>query len=420
MKFTQAEIDRLEPPPGKTPGKKGDQILWDDALPNFGVRIREGGSKTYVIQYKIGAQQRRKTLGSTKALTLEQARKLAKKDLGKVAAGEDPQAEKKAARAAVTATDTFKAVADQFLKYQATQLRPSTLSAVKRYLLEHFKRLHALKIDAVPRREIASILKTISDNHGPVAADRACSAISSLFAYAMREGLIEATPVSNMNKYAGTTSRDRVLKDEELATIWLAVGDDDYGRIIKLLILTGQRRDEIAGLRRDELGDGVLEIPGERTKNHRPHIVPLSDAARLIIDHQAKKTNRAKIFGRGEGGFSGFSKAKKELDAKLPGIKPWTVHDIRRSVATRMAELKNKDDNPLIEPHIIEAVLNHVSGYRSGVAGVYNKAAYLGPKTAALNLWTNHLKVVVAKASGANVSRLTDRSRGLARRGNSA
>jgi integrase len=146
----------------------------------------------------------------------------------------------------------------------------------------------------------------------------------------------------------------------------------------------------------------------------------LSDAARLIIDHQAKKTNRAKIFGRGEGGFSGFSKAKKELDAKLPGIKPWTVHDIRRSVATRMAELKNKDDNPLIEPHIIEAVLNHVSGYRSGVAGVYNKAAYLGPKTAALNLWTNHLKVVVAKASGANVSRLTDRSRGLARRGNSA
>ncbi len=387
---------------------KPDHFAWDDKLPGFGIRTRDG-RRTYVVQYKLGAQQRRMTIGSTAKLTREQAVKEAKKIFGKVAAGEDPQGAKKAARFAATATDTFGAVAEQFLAYQAGQLRPSTLSAVKRYLLEYFKQLHGLKIDAVPRREIASILKTISNNHGPVAADRACSAISSLFAWAMREGLIEATPVSNMNKYAGTTSRDRVLKDKELAAIWLAVGDDDYGRIIKLLILTGQRRDEIAGLHRDEIGDGVLEIPGERTKNHKPHIVPLSDAARLIIEHQTKKTNRAKIFGRGEGGFSGFSKAKKELDAKLPGIKPWTVHDIRRSVATGMAELKDKDDNPLIEPHIIEAVLNHVSGYRSGVAGVYNKAAYLGPKTVALNLWTNYLKVVVAKASGANVERLSDR-----------
>ncbi len=401
MKFTQSAIDKFNLPAGKI-----DFISFDEALPGFGVRIREGGSKGYVIQYKIGNQNRRMTLGSTKELTLEQARRKAKIELGKVANGEDPQGAKKAARTAATATDTFKAVSEQFLDYQAKQLRPSTLAAVRRYLLEHFKRLHALKIDAVPRREIASILKTISDNHGPVAADRACSAISSLFAWAMREGLIEATPVTNMNKYAGSTSRDRVLKDKELGAIWLALDDDDYGRIIKLLILTGQRRDEIASLHRSEIGDGVLEIPGERTKNHRPHIVPLSDAARLIIEHQTRKTSCSKIFGRGEGGFSGFSKAKKELDAKLTGIKPWTVHDIRRSVATGMAELKDKDENPLIDPHIVEAVLNHVSGYRSDVAGVYNKAAYLRPKARALDLWANHLKVVVAQASGANVSRL--------------
>ena len=131
-------------------------------------------------------------------------------------------------------------------------------------------------IEVVTRREVASVLATIAKEHGKVAADRARSALSAMFAWAVGDGLADINPVIGTNKHAGTTSRDRVLSDEELARIWLALDDDDYGRIVKLLILTGQRRDEIADLRRSEITETAIELPGERTKNHRPHVVPLS------------------------------------------------------------------------------------------------------------------------------------------------
>jgi integrase len=403
MKLKQSNVDKIELPVGKTAGKTGDRIEWDDDLPGFGLRIREGGSRNYIIQYKIGGQQRRKTLGSTRELTLEQARKQARKDLGRVANGEDPQAEKAAARA--TSTESFGAVAERFIKYQANHLRPSSLYSTTNYLRNYCKRLHALKVEAITKREIASVVSSVAENHGKVAADRCGSAISALFAWAVAEGLVEANPAVGLNKHAGMTSRDRVLKDDELAAIWLALDDDDYGRIVKLLILTGQRRDEIAGLRWSEVNGGI-ELTSERTKNHRSHIVPLSDLARDILGPRPDPIERDLIFGSRSGGYSGFSKSKAKLDAKLP-IKAWQVHDIRRSVATGMAELG-------VEPHIVEAVLNHVSGHRSGVAGVYNKAVYLEPKTKALDLWANHIAVIVAQSSGANVKPLPPTRRGAA------
>ena len=170
MKLTQVVINKGAI---NTEGK-ADFIAWDDDLPGFGLRIREGGSRNYVIQYKIGAQNRRMTIGSTKTLTLEQARKAAKKHLGSVANGEDPQGEKHAVRA--TATETFGAVAGRFLEYQTKRLRPSTYNATKLYLMDRCKRLHGLKIEDVTRREISSVLGTIASHNGPVAADRARSA----------------------------------------------------------------------------------------------------------------------------------------------------------------------------------------------------------------------------------------------------
>ena len=178
-----------------------------------------------------------------------------------------------------------------------------------------------------------------------------------------------------------------------------------------MLILTGQRRDEIADLRRSEITESAIELPGERTKNKRQHVVPLSAQAEAIIDEPLAAANRATVFGSRFDGFSGFSKSKAKLDAKLPRMAPWQLHDIRRSVATGMAELG-------IEPHIIEAILNHVSGHRSGVAGVYNKATYLEAKTKALELWAQHIGVIVAQASGANIILHPARSGTFTRRGN--
>ena len=195
MRLTQSIVDRLELPVGKT-----DHIAWDDANPGFGLRAREGGSRVYICQYKIGTKTRRLTLGSTTKLTLEQARKEAKKQLGKVAAGGDPQGEKLASRA--TAAETFKAIADAFIRFQTARLRESSLYSTQLYLTAYCRRLHGLKVADITRREIASMLGTIAGDHGPVAADRARSALSAMFAWAIGAGLVDANPVIGTNKHA--------------------------------------------------------------------------------------------------------------------------------------------------------------------------------------------------------------------------
>src|SRR5262249_52908513 len=158
--------------------------------------------------------------------------------------------------------------------------------------------------------------------------------------------------------------------DKELATLWNSLPDNDYGRIVRLLILTGCRRDEIGSLRWSEIDRDarLIALPGERTKNGRIHDVPLSKAALEIIDATPRRVDRDFVFGEGKGGFSGWSKAKAALDTQL-NLKPWRLHDLRRTASTRMADAG-------VQPHIIEAVLNHISGHKAGVAGVYNRSTY--------------------------------------------
>jgi integrase len=183
--------------------------------------------------------------------------------------------------------------------------------------------------------------------------------------------------------------RDRVLTLPEIKAVWDACRDDDYGDIIRLLILTGQRANEIAALRWEEVHDEMIVLPGERTKNHRAHVVPLSDAAKSILSKRDR--DRRFVFGRDDTGFSGWGNAKKALEARTrPAItERWTPHDIRRSVVTHMAERVG------VLPHIIEAVVNHQSGHKDGIAGIYNKATYDREKREALNLWAEHVMTLV-------------------------
>jgi integrase len=152
-----------------------------------------------------------------------------------------------------------------------------------------------------------------------------------------------------------------VVKPEELAAIWRAAGNDDFGRIVKLLMFTGQRREEIAAVAWSELDPErrLWTIPGARTKNKREHEVPLSDQALALIPE--RRPGRDLVFGRGKGGFSGFSNCKDRLD-KATGIAPWRLHDLRHSWVTNAAEIG-------VEPHIIEACVNHQSGHKAGIAG---------------------------------------------------
>jgi integrase len=385
MKLRQSAVAKIPLPRGKA-----ETIYFDDELPGFGLRVRAGGSRGYIVQYKVGTKQRRMTLGSVKELSLTTARVTARDVLAKVHLGNDPQGEKAMAR--VTAAETFKAVAERFLARQEKRLRPSSYSSTKLYLSKHWKPLHELKLNKIGRAEVASRLASIADSSGAVSADRARAALSAMYAWAIREGLSDANPVIGTNKAAEGKSRDRVLTAPELTAIWNALPEGNYGHIVKLLILTGTRREEIAGLRHAEIDfkSRRVSLPAERTKNHRAHDIPLSEAAYGLLTSLPMRKGRELVFGAGIGGFQGWTKSKAALDAKLNnGMAPWRLHDLRRTVATGMAELG-------VQPHIVEAVLNHVSGHKAGIAGIYNRAIYAPEKAAALELWGQHVMKIAA------------------------
>jgi integrase len=379
----------------KLPAGKNEAIFFDDDIPGLGLRLRAGGSRILVFQYKLGSKQRRMKIGAVGALEFGAARDKAKEYYARVQLGEDPAGDKADAKA--KAAETFEAAADLFLARQRAHLRPRSYVDVERHLLTHAKTLHQLQLAKIERRDIATVIATITKNSGAVTGNRVRTSLCTFFGWAMREGLLEANPVINTNRNKEHT-RERVLSPAELRLIWNALGDDDFGAIMKLLALTGQRAGEIAGLRWSEVRDLELVLPGERTKNHRAHTIPLSEPARAILATIGARPRRADaagklrdlVFGIGDGPFSGWSNSKEALDARLAEMNGsplghWTPHDLRRSFATHAAEFIG------MQPHIIEACLNHVSGHRAGVAGIYNRAMYEPEKRAALTRWAEHL-----------------------------
>jgi integrase len=394
MKFTQATVTKFKMPEGKL-----EHIEFDDSVPGFGLRVRNGGERehrTYILHYKIGPKQRRMTLGNVAKIDLDEAHRKARKLFGKIADGKDPANEKAVAR--TEASHTFDVIASEFLRVQQAKLKRRTLIETQRFLLKHWKPLHRLSLASISRTTVAAQLRIIAKDHGLVSTDRARAALSAFFTWAMGEGLAEANPVIGTNKAAGESkARDRVLTDNELTTVWSGLPENDYGRIVRLLILTACRRDEIGSLRWSEINKEarLITLPGERTKNGRTHDVPLSKIALEIIDSIPRRVNRDFVFGVGAGGFSGWSKAKATLDAQL-GLKAWRLHDLRRTASTRMGDVG-------VQPHIIEAVINHVSGHKAGVAGVYNRSTYEAEKRAALEALSNYVMVAVEKAGSGNV-----------------
>ncbi len=388
MRLTRTNINRLQLPEGKN-----DLIVFDDALPGFGIRVRAGGKRVWIAQYRLGAKQRRITLGNVEAVDPDEARKLAKATLAKVHLGSDPQAEKGDARA--RAAVTFGAVGERYLSYAKGRLKPRSYEEVERHLTKHWAPLRGLQLHKVTRANVAGRLNEIAKDHGPFAANRSRASLSAMFGWAMRQGEVDSNPVIGTGKATEEVSRDHVITEVELAAIWNACREDDYGRIVRLLILTGQRREEVGALRVAEInvGAALWTIPRSRTKNNLEHEIPLAQAALELLQQVQLEEGQSRVFGKGSGGFSGWSKAKAALDTRIAKsgviVRPWRLHDIRRTVATRMGDLGTL-------PHVIEAVLNHVSGHRAGVAGVYNRAHYRAEKRRALDRWGDHLISLVS------------------------
>jgi integrase len=390
MRFTRQSVNALTIPDGKP-----YHIEWDEALPGFGVRVNPTG-KVWVVQYRAAGKSRRETLGRVDTISLDVARETARKTLARVQLGADPLAEK--AYAEALSRVTFEAVAARYLKHAQVRLKARSYEEVERHIKKHWSPLQGLPVHKIERALIATNLERIAEDSGPVASNRARSALSSLFAWAMGTGLVEANPVVGTIAAAQEVSRDHVISDVELAAIWNACRDDDHGRIVRLLILTGQRRDEVGGMKWQELdlANHLWTLPASRTKNSLAHEVPLPETAIAILLNTPKRERREYVFGEGKGGFSGWSKSKKLLDVRIAGagaaIQPWRLHDLRRTVATRLGDLG-------VLPHVVEAILNHVSGHKAGVAGIYNRSLYRSEKRNALTLWDAHVQALHSTAS---------------------
>jgi integrase len=366
---------------------KPDHVFWDDALPGFGCRLR-GVSKSWIIQYRIGAQQRRESLGDVRKVALEDARRVARQRFAEIELGHDPAAAKAKIRAAAAmAKLTLGSVADRYLDVKRDVLRAYSHRTIARYFAVHWLPLRDRPLDTIRRADVAARLQEIVKAHGRVAAARARAHLSALFNWAMREGLCESNPVAITNDPgAGLRPRERVLTDQELKVIWAACEDDDFGNIVKLLILTGARRQEIGSLKWDEIDfdTGVMTIPGSRTKNARALALTLPAVALDILRSTPRR--RDFVFATRGAGFTSWSTSMAALRRRLSvPLASFSLHDLRRTFRTGIGKLG-------VPPHIAELAIGHV---KAGIVAVYDKHRYEGEVAAALAQWAEHVTAIV-------------------------
>jgi integrase len=390
-------------------------ILWDSLTPSLGVRITERGHKSFLIQRRVNGRMVKLTIGEYPALGLASAREKALEALREMERGIDPRQSKPPS---VTATglrrDSFEGAVESYIKRQVEKnLGLRTQQEVTRTLRKVLvPQWGTLPVRDIGPRQIVEALDTFMDADKPIMANRTYSILHRFFNWCIERHLIDTNPAARVRKPAKETTRARVLDDDELRAVWLACESLGwpFGPMFRLLILTGQRRNEVAGMCWNEIDDatGLWTIPAFRTKNRREHVVPLP----LSAIAQLRGTPRfvgaldkppGYVFTTtGKTAVSGFSRAKSKLDTEAAktrvqqvsegvpprgskgGIPPWTVHDLRRTCATGMGALG-------VPPHIIETVLNHSSGFRAGVAGVYQRQAYMDERRQALNAWADHV-----------------------------
>lgn len=394
-RFTAKTVAALNVPPGKA-----DLLAWDAMVKGFGAKISAGGSRKWIVQFRPADQRgtKRMTIGDITSMSLDDAREKAKGMLADVTKGHDPHAARAAAKAENNLTVSV--LMERYLRHCEAREKPQrsgTLYLIKLYLGRHWQPLHQMPANALKLRDVAARLDKIAEDSGGVTANRCRAALSAVFSWAVKRGLVDSNPVAGTDRNE-ERPRERVLSETELAAIWSACRNDSHGRILKLLILTGQRRDEVGGLTDAELDldAATWTLPGARAKNGATHVIPLSPLAVDILRTAPRLDGRAFIFGAGNGPFSGWSRCKRRIDDRIAKalkapLPAWTLHDLRRSTATHLADVLG------VAPHLVETLLNHRSGVRGGVGAVYNRGRYLTELREALDRWAEHVAGITAK-----------------------
>ena len=387
-KLTPKGIDALPPATVKR------YEVRDTIVPGLHVRVSSAGSKVFYVSARHDGRTRRIKIGPYPTLSLADAREKAQSILRDIILGtygREPE----------TPTPTLGEVIPDFIDLYA---RPRNRDWKEtQSVLQKFKPLFSRPMDEIKRADIVRVLDTIVAGGTPVRANRALAAVKKLFSWCVDRGVVETSPVAALKPPTKEVPRDRVLTTAEVVTCWHGATDEGapFEQFVHMLALTGQRRGEVAEMRWSEIDfdASTWTIPAKRVKNASLHVVPLSTLALATLRSVPRFLNSDFVFTTtGRSPISGFGRLKRRLDDALPdSTEDWRFHDIRRTVATNMAMLG-------VQPHVIEAVLNHKTGILSGVAATYNRHLYHDEKREALEAWAKHVEAMVAPVS--NVERL--------------
>lgn len=398
-KITKRTVDALI-------ASRSEGFLWDDGIKGFGAKITKSGAVSYILQFRMGGREastRRYTIGShgspwTPATAREEAQRL----FLLIAQGIDPvEVEKQRRREAV----------DLAFSNYAERFERSCVGRGWKVLVARSFRIHVKPVlgskplPKITRSDVVAVFDRMPDCQ--VANRRNVFAVlRRMFRWAVSRGDIDRSPMEGMETPPAVKARDRWLSDQELARIWEHAPKTHhcFGPIVRLLIVTGQRREEVSSLSWEELEqhERMWTLPGDRAKNGEPNRVPLNELAVAVLDAVAGKSTwprRGKVFSTSTGGgFTGYHKGKEKLDRMVAEdggdpIAPWRLHDLRRTLATGFQRLG-------VRFEVTEAVLNHVGGSRAGVAGIYQRHDWKAEKREALDLWNNHVVSILAKADG--------------------
>jgi integrase len=385
--LTVRTVESVKPGPAR-------QEIPDRHLPGLYLIVQPSGHRSWAVRYRSGNRSRKHTLGPYPALDLKAARTFAGKALRAVAEGRDPGHEKIQARA--LQPDTVETVIQLFIERHCLRTnRPRTVTETKRLLHRHvLPRWRNRLLRDITRRDVLDLLDDIVDAGAPIEANRVLSATRKMFNWSLQRDILSASPCVGVKAPSAECPRDRVLSDEELRNVWHAADrlGGPFGALVKLLILPGQRRAEVGGMRWSEIDGELWTLPASRTKNGRKHDVPFG---RIALDILASLPRIGDfVFGAtGARPASDYAQRKRRLDALLPAdMPPWRLHDLRRTVASGLARLG-------VSLPTIERLLNHSSGSFAGIVGVYQRHDFAAEKKQAAEAWGRHVLALTQKPS---------------------
>ncbi len=421
-RFSDRLLQSVKPPPaGERPTE-----LWDNLIRGLGFRVGASGTRTFHVMTRCNGRQVRHIIGPYPATKLKDAREEAGEIIRQARKGVDPREQRRQARreAERAQRDSFAAIVGDFIEKYARPRNRRWADTARTFNVNVIPAWGKRPIASITRREVIDLLEKIDKERGPYMSNRTLAAVKTMFRWAVERDVIDASPAANVRSVGKEVSRDRVLSDDELRAFWKATEGDGHPRhsFLRALLLTAQRRSEVATMRWQDLdlhGDKpTWTIPREFVKADRAHDVPLAPEVVSMLQDLPRHRGPY-IFTSGDGTvpISGFTGAKRRVDKKMieilreaaeeAGDDPetvelprWTLHDLRRSAATSMAQLN-------FPPHVVGAVLNHSPGGTHGITAIYVRFRYDDKRRQALEAWARQLTQIVTQAPPANVVALT-------------